>query len=52
MRSPNTYRVNVQKTAESVAAEFAAHRKKRDERGKARTNGKAAISKTTRKRPE
>jgi hypothetical protein len=34
------YRVNVQKIAESVAAEFAARRKKRNDRQKARTNGK------------
>jgi hypothetical protein len=34
------YRVNVQKIAESVSAEFAARRKKRNERQKARANGK------------
>ena len=34
------YRVNVQKIAESVAAEFAARRKKRNERQKARAKGK------------
>jgi hypothetical protein len=34
------YRINVQKIAESVAAEFAARRKKRDERQKARGKDK------------
>jgi hypothetical protein len=46
------YRVNIQKITESVAAEFAARRKKRQEREKARTNGKVAASPVTRKRAE
>ena len=46
------YRVNVQKIAESVVAEFAARRKKRQEREKARTNGKVPASLVTNKRAE
>jgi ParB family chromosome partitioning protein len=46
------YRVNVLKISGSVAAEFAARRKKRQEREKARTNGKVAASPVTRKRAE
>ncbi len=44
------YRVNVQKIAESAAAEFAAQRKKREERRKARASGQSNSSKAVRKR--
>ncbi len=44
------YRVNVPKITESVKAEFAARRKKRDERLKAHRNAKFSPSKAVRKR--
>ena len=44
------YRVNVQKIAESAAAEFAVRRKQREERRKARASGQSNSSKAVRKR--